>query len=70
MRDLLEVKYECLFLLSQSLTEMRDMKRSMEDQLQRLKASKALDENHIRDLQDQLEAEQHFSVGFYYNTII
>ncbi|OWA53911.1 putative Rho-associated protein kinase 2 [Hypsibius exemplaris] len=47
--------------LDLAANEFKDLKRSMEDQLQRLRAAKALDDNEIRDLKDQLEAEQHFS---------
>ncbi|XP_055329197.1 rho-associated protein kinase 1-like [Paramacrobiotus metropolitanus] len=54
--------------LETMLNDIKDLKRTMEEQIHKMKQSKAQDDTIIRDLQDQLEAEQHFSFLYKQNT--
>lgn len=51
--------------LSGEVASLREGKRSAEEDLHRLKTQRSVDELQRKELQDQLEAEQYFSVSFY-----
>lgn len=48
--------------LKRELDEMRESKKSFEEDLQRIKAAKAVDDLQMKELQEQLDTEMHFSV--------
>lgn len=48
--------------LSGEVASLREGKRTAEDELHRLKTQRSVDELQRKELQDQLEAEQYFSV--------
>ena len=47
--------------LQRELEAARDVARSLEDELHKLRTIKSVDDLQMRELQDQLEAEQYFS---------
>lgn len=47
--------------LIKELTEAREVKKSLEDEVTRLKVTMSMNELQAKELQDQLEAEQYFS---------
>ena len=47
--------------LQRELEASRDLARSLEEELHKLRTSKSVDDLQMRELQDQLEAEQYFS---------
>lgn len=46
------------------ISEAREGKLILEEELQRIKATKAVDDLQMKELQEQLDTEMHFSVGF------
>lgn len=50
--------------LQRELSEVREAKKSLEEELQKIKAAKAVDDLQMKELQEQLDTEMHFSVGF------
>jgi len=49
--------------LQRELNETREAKKSLEDELQKIKATKAVDDLQMKELQEQLDTEMHFSVS-------
>lgn len=47
--------------LQRELEAARDVARSLEEELHKLRTTKSVDDLQMRELQDQLEAEQYFS---------
>lgn len=48
--------------LNKELVDLRSMKKTLEQDLFRIKAVKSIDDLQMKELQDQLEAEQYFSI--------
>lgn len=46
---------------AKDLDDQRETRKSLEDEICRLKMSRSVDEIHLKELQEQLEAEQYFS---------
>lgn len=51
--------------LLREVTLLRENKRSIEEELHKLKTEHSVTDLQMKELQDQLEAEQYFSVIFY-----
>lgn len=49
--------------LSREVTQLRESKRNIEEELHKLKTQHSVDDLQMKELQDQLETEQHFSVS-------
>ncbi|XP_059487935.1 rho-associated protein kinase 2 [Neocloeon triangulifer] len=47
--------------LSHEVTDLKECLRRSEDQLDRVNSARQMDDSHMKELQEQLEAEQHFS---------
>lgn len=52
--------------LVRDLEEMKEARSSLEEELHKLKTQKSVDDVQMRELQDTLEAEQYFSVSFFF----
>jgi predicted nucleic acid-binding Zn-ribbon protein len=50
--------------LQREISEIREAKKSLEEDLQKIKAAKAVDDLQMKELQEQLDTEMHFSVNF------
>lgn len=48
--------------LSQEVIELREGKKSLEEELHKVKTARSVDDLQMKELQDQLEAEQYFAV--------
>lgn len=48
--------------LGREVTQLREAKKSAEEELHKVKAARSVDDLQMKELQDQLEAEQYFSV--------
>lgn len=48
--------------LNREIIETREFRKSLEDELQKIKATKAVDDLQMKELQEQLDTEMHFSV--------
>ena len=48
--------------LTREVTQLREGKKSVEEELHKVKAARSVDDLQMKELQDQLEAEQYFSV--------
>lgn len=51
--------------LSSEVALLRQSKKSIEEELHKVKAARSVDSLQMKELQDQFEAEQHFSVSCY-----
>lgn len=49
--------------LQREISEMRETKKSLEEDLQKIKAAKAVDDLQMKELQEQLDTEISFSVS-------
>lgn len=49
--------------LSREVATLRESKRHAEEELHRVKTARSVDDLQMKELQDQLEAEQYFSVS-------
>jgi outer membrane murein-binding lipoprotein Lpp len=50
--------------LTHEVIQLREGKKSVEEELHKVKAARSVDSLQMKELQDQLEAEQYFSVCF------
>jgi len=50
--------------LTREVIQLREGKKSVEEELHKVKAARSVDNLQMKELQDQLEAEQYFSVCF------
>jgi chromosome segregation ATPase len=50
--------------LTREVTQLREGKKSVEEELHKVKTARSVDDLQMKELQDQLEAEQYFSVCF------
>lgn len=50
--------------LTGEVTLLRQNKKTVEDELHKVKAQRSMDHMQMKELQDQFEAEQHFSVCY------
>jgi len=50
--------------LQRDIAETRETKKSLEEDLQKIKAAKAVDDLQMKELQEQLDTEMHFSVSY------
>lgn len=53
--------------LLRDVTLLRENKRLIEDELHKLKTEHSVTDLQMKELQDQLEAEQYFSVKLFFN---
>jgi len=51
--------------LTREVIQLREGKKSVEEELHKVKAARSVDNLQMKELQDQLEAEQYFSVCFW-----
>lgn len=49
--------------ITNDLSTLSKAKKCIEEELQKLRAQRSVDELQLKELQEQLEAEQYFSVG-------
>lgn len=49
--------------LSREVASLRESKRAAEEELHRVKTAKSVDDLHMKDLQEQFETQQCFSVS-------
>lgn len=49
--------------LTREVTSLRESKRAAEEELHRVKTARSVDDLQMKEVQDQLEAEQYFSVS-------
>jgi predicted nuclease with TOPRIM domain len=50
--------------LTHEVIQLREGKKSVEEELHKVKTARSVDDLQMKELQDQLEAEQYFSVCF------
>lgn len=51
--------------LSKEVSQLRERQRGAEEELHRIKTQKSVDDLQMKDLQDQLEDQHHFTVNNY-----
>jgi chromosome segregation ATPase len=53
--------------LHHEVSDLKESLRRSEDQYERVNTARQIDDVHMKELQEQLEAEQHFSVNYTFN---